>query len=331
MKLTRMIYLLVTLLFISITGCADMNGSDMNDSDKWRQWIANLRQQAIAQGIRADLFDRIFKDIMPQVGLIVRDQIQAKAKGNYYYYLKRRGDAFRIRLGHKEYIQHKALLEAIGKEYHVDPCYITAIWGIETVYGRYTGNYPIIASLATLAYDTRRSDYFREELLYALQIINGGHAPESNFKGAWDGGMGQPQFMPSSWHKFAVDYDNDGRKDIWYNYGDIFASIANYLAKHGWKEGEPYSVEVNVPAHFKQNLLDMNTTKTVKEWLALGVKIKHGQSMPPVHLPAALKQLDSGPVIMVFNNFKVILTYNKSSFYAGTVGYLANQICHKNY
>jgi membrane-bound lytic murein transglycosylase B len=325
------IYLMLGFLLMSLLGCANTNNSSVwansANQQKWRQWVNNLRIEALAQGIRADLFERVFKDVTPQVGLIILDKRQTKGKGNFYYYRKKRGDAFRIRLGRSEYLAHKVLLERIAKQYKVDPCFITAIWGIETVYGRYTGHYPVIASLATLAYDSRRSEFFRQELLYALQIINGGHVQENNFNGAWDGGMGQPQFMPSSWYKFAVDYDGDGRKDIWYTYGDIFASIANYLTKNGWQNGQPYSVEISLPARFDERLLDMSTTKTVAQWQALGVKIKRGQSLPVSNLSASVKQLDGGPAIMVFNNFKVILTYNNSSFYAGTVGYLANNIC----
>jgi len=326
MKHRGIIYLLSGLLLICLAGCVGLRDPGYN-SEKWRLWVKELRKDALAQGIRADLFDRVFKDLTPQLRLLARDHIQAKAKGNFYYYRQKRGDAMRIRLGRAEYLQHQILLEKIAKEYKVDPCFITAIWGIETVYGRVTGNYPVISSLATLAYDPRRATYFRQEVLYALQIINEGHRPEQNFIGAWDGGMGQPQFMPSSWFKYAVDYDKDGRKDIWYSHADTFASIANYLAQHGWLENQPYSLEISLPPRFNSSLLNMHAVKTVKQWQAMGVKIKRGQALPPMNTLASLKQLDGGPVIMVFNNFRVVLSYNNSSLYAGTVGYLAKQIC----
>lgn len=333
MKFTRTIIFFTAIFCLFSAGCAnsyvDPAQAGYISQAKWQNWVHNLRKDALAQGIRPDLFDRVFADISPQVGLIIRDHKLAKVKGNYYYYRLQRGDWLRIRIGRKEYQQHRALLEEIGKVYQVDPCYIAAIWGIETVYGRYTGNYPVITSLATLAYDTRRSDFFRQELLYALHIVNEGHTSEQNFKGAWDGGMGQPQFMPSSWYKYAVDYDGDGRKDIWFSHADVFASIANYLKQFGWQMNQPYSVEVIPPAKIDPQLLAGDITKPVQEWQAMGIRIKRGQIIPDTQLPAALKQLDGGPAILMFNNFKVILQYNKSKFYAGTVGYLANHICNR--
>lgn len=300
-----------------------------NGKQCWENWLQELRQEALVRGIKASVFDRTFANITPRAIVVNRDQKQVKAIPNYYGYLKQRGDPIRIQLGRQVYQEHKTLLEKIGKEYQVNPCYIVAIWGIETVYGRYTGNYPVIDSLATLAYDTRRSHYFREELLYALQIINDGYVSADNFKGAWDGGMGQPQFMPSSWYKYAVDYNGDGRKDIWHNYGDTFASIANYLRVFGWQNNQPYSVEVIVPPKLSEHLLRGEVTKTVKDWQALGVQIKKGQVMPNVSLPASLIQLEGGPAILMFNNFKTMLRYNRSKFYAGTVNYLAKHICSK--
>lgn len=300
-----------------------------NGQQCWESWLQDLRHEALAQGIKADVFDRAFADVKPQAILVNRDQKQVTAVPNYYQYLKLRGDANRIRLGREQYQQHKALLEKIGQQYQVNPCYIVAIWGIETIYGHFTGNHSVIDSLATLAYDTRRSNYFRQELLYALQIINDGYMAPDNFKGAWDGGMGQPQFMPSSWYKYAVDYTGNGRKDIWHSYGDTFASIANYLRSFGWQNNQPYSVEVTVPPHIDAKLLRGDVTKTVKAWRALGVKIKKGQAAPNAMLPASLIQLDGGPAILMFNNFKTMLHYNRSKFYAGTVNYLAKHICRK--
>jgi membrane-bound lytic murein transglycosylase B len=322
---------LTLFLLISLSGCASWKDEPRAriDMAKWRQWVLNLRSEAIAQGIRPSVFDRVFAKVTPQPVLLVKQRSYVKAKPNYYLYRLQRGDAIRIRLGRQEYIQHRQLLDKIGQQYGVEPCYLLAIWGIETVYGRNTGNHSVIASLATLAYGQYRSDYFRQELLYALKMINDGYVTEDSFIGSWDGGMGNPQFMPSSWYKYAVDYDGKGRKDIWRSHGDTLASMANYLRHFGWQAQQPYSVEVILPPHINSNLLAAAVNHTVSEWQALGIKIKPGQAKPNPKLVASLKQLDGGPAILIFNNFKAMLHYNRSPLYAGTVGYLAEQICHK--
>lgn len=296
----------------------------------WVDWVQDLRKDAIAQGISPNLFDELFSHISePQAKVLHFDKTQPEKRITFKQYRKTRIDPLRIRLGQQFYKKNQGLFDQIGNSFKVDPCVITAIWGIETSYGRYMGDFSVIRALATLAYDNRRGDYFRNELLIALHILNEGHITIDQFKGEWAGASGHPQFMPSSWRKYAVDYNKDGRKDIWADYTDAFASIANYLAKNGWQASQPWGILVNLPNSFPDSEVGLNKTKTVEQWQAMGVKLEQSIPADEQHLMASIIKMAGGPDMMVFNNFRVLMKYNNSVFYAGSVGYLADQICHR--
>ena len=290
----------------------------------WRAWIQQVKQEAISQGIDPQLLDRVFANMTPSQKHLRLDRNQPEKRITYLKYRNTRGDAFRIKLGKREYRKHKKLLDTVGHTFGVSPCFIVAIWGLESSYGRFRGNFSVTRSLATLAYDSRRSAFFRKELFLALHILNEGHIELHRFKGEWAGATGQAQFLPSSWFKYAVDYNRDGRKDIWENHGDIFASIANYLAQNGWQTGQPCSMTVSLPYNFDKSLLTLKVTKSVRAWEQLGVQ-PHGTINP--NLPASIIHPHGGPDMMVFNNFKVLMKWNYSSYYAGTVEYMARKIC----
>lgn len=296
----------------------------------WNEWVSQLRKEALAQGIDAGLFDTVFSTIPePDNRTLHFDRTQPERRITFTEYRSSRGDAYRIRLGQKNYKKYQELLEKIGYEYGVDPCFITAFWGIESSYGNYMGDFPVVKSLATLAYNPRRSEFFRKEVLYALQILNEGHVDFKDFKGEWAGASGQPQFLPSSWYRYAVDYDGDGKKDIWRSYPDAFASIANYLKQNGWKAYEPWAIEVLVPDNFNQNLLSKDIKKSVSEWQELGIRSATRSPLPHSDLSASVIHPYGGPYFMIFNNFNVVKRYNNSDFYAGTVGYIADSICRR--
>ena len=295
-------------------------------STNWNTFVAQLRVEAIAKGIRPDVFDTAFEGIhAPHQHVLHMDRTQPEKRITYTQYRNSRASQDRIVLGRQEAKKYSALLHKIGAEYGVDPAFIVSLWGLETSYGRYMGNFPVIKSLATLSFDHRRAAVFRRELFYALEILNEGHVSLKNLKGEWAGGTGQPQFLPSSWHDFAVDYDGDGHKDIWKSHPDVFASMANYLVKHGWQANQPWTVTVTLPANFDKNLVSLKTVKTVDEWEKMGVRITEHNTLNP-QLPASIIAPDGGPTMMVFNNFKVIMKWNHSIYYVGTVGYLAEQI-----
>ena len=298
----------------------------------WNVWVKQLRTEAISQGIRPQLFDAIFKDIRgPSRKVLSLDRRQPEGRLTFLKYRKTRADAFRIKLGRQEYRKHRQLLNEIGRRYGVSPCFIVALWGLESSYGRYMGNFPVVQSLATLAYDTRRSAFFRKQLLYALHILNEGHVKLKDFKGEWAGASGQPQFLPSSWRNYAVDHNNDGKKDIWKTHGDIFASIANYLKQHGWKTDQPWAVEVRIPPHLNPTLANNKSVhKSVAEWRELGLRTVNGRPWPNDQLQARLIHPYGGPYMLAFNNFGVIMKWNRSNYYAGTVGWTAEQICGRS-
>jgi membrane-bound lytic murein transglycosylase B len=298
-------------------------------SQTWSEFVRQLRSEAIAQGVRPQVFDSAFQGVHePNRQIIHLDNTQPEKRITYLKYRSTRADAYRIKLGRREFKNNQQLLESIGNRFGVSPCFVVSIWGMETSYGRYMGTFPVIKSLATLAYDGRRSSFFRSELLLALHILNDNQVNLRNFKGEWAGASGHPQFLPSTWHNFAVDYNNDGKKDIWQNLDDGLASIANYLAKNGWKTEQPWAIAVSLPPNFNHSQTGLNITKTVQEWKSLGIQPQEG-TLPAGDLLASIIEPDGGPDYMVFNNFKMLMKWNHSIYYAGTIGYMAEQICQR--
>ncbi len=323
----RIKFLIMSLLFVLFTFTVSMSRAQALQS--WSEFVKGVRQEALAQGVRPEVFDEAFADVhAPNLRVLHFDRTQPERRISYVQYRNTRADPFRIKLGRMEYKKNRHLLTEIGDKYQVDSCFIVSLWGLETSYGRYMGNFPVIKSLATLAYNNRRAAYFRMQLLLALQILNGGHVALKDFKGEWAGASGQPQFLPSSWRDYAVDYEGNGKRDIWKSHPDVFASIANYLTKNGWKAGEPFAIQVVAPHEFSEDLMSRKVVKTVAEWEALGIRPSEG-SFPDSNLSASIINPDGGPTLMVFNNFNVIMRWNHSIYYAGTVGYMADKICQR--
>lgn len=316
-------FLLIIGLFFSFSALAD-------NTQSWHKWLQELRFEAVAQGISPELFDRVF-DRMPAPSRKVKHyaKTQPEHRLTFYKYRKSRISKYRILIGQRKFKKNKALLEEVGHNFGVDPCVITAIWGMETSYGSFMGSFPVLKSLATLAYDSRRQTFFRKQLLLALHIVQDGHVSLEDYKGEWAGASGQPQFLPSSWVNYAVDYNQDGKKDIWKTKADVFASIANYLKQKGWQRGEPWAIQVKVPANFNKDLEGKKTIKSVRDWQAMGVRTLQGKALPYQHLNASIIQPYGGPTFLAFKNFRVIMRYNNSTYYAGSIGYLSDQICRR--
>lgn len=297
-------------------------------NESWDQWVAGVREEALKQGIPPTLFDEAFAGIKePSRQIKSFAHSQPEHRLTFLKYRTTRVDNYRIAIGRKEYKKNKQLLEDIGQKYGVNPCFIVSFWGMETSYGTYMGNFPVVKALATLAYDSKRKDFFRKELFIALRILNEGHVSLADFKGEWAGASGQPQFLPSSWVRYAVDYDGDGHKDIWKSRPDVFASIANYMKQNGWQAGEPWAVQVKLPAAFDMKLEGKSTVKPVSEWNALGVRTESGQPLPYQNMQGSIVQPLGGPTFLTFPNYKMILRYNNSIYYAGAIGYMADKIC----
>jgi membrane-bound lytic murein transglycosylase B len=298
------------------------------EQKNWNQWLREIKQEALARGIPAGLIESAFADIHEpsrQVKSLSRSQPEHRL--TFAKYLNTRADKYRVAMGKKNYQKNKPLLDEIGQSFGVDPCFIVSFWGMETSYGTYMGDFPVIKSLVTLAYVSNRSEFFKKELFIALEILKEGHVSLKDFKGEWAGASGQPQFLPSSWVKYAVDYDKDGRRDIWESKPDVFASIANYMKKNGWRTNEPWAIHVTLPRGFDQSLMGKTIIKPVSEWNALGVRTESGEPLPHQELEASIVQPNGGPVFLAYPNYKMILRYNNSIYYAGAIGYMADKIC----
>ncbi len=293
----------------------------------WRTWLQGAREEALSQGIAPSVLDAAFAGLNEpsrQVKGLAKSQPEHRL--TYSKYRDSRIDNYRIIVGRREFKKNQALLTQIGQQYGVDPYFIVSFWGMESSYGTYMGNFPVIKSLATLAYDSKRAQFFRQELMLALHILNDKHVTLAQFKGEWAGASGQPQFLPSSWVKYAVDYDGDGRKDIWTSKADVFASIANYMKINGWHADEPWAIYVKLPQNFDKTLEGKTIVKSVSEWNALGVRTAQGEPLPYQQLQASIVEPLGGPVFLAFPNYKMILRYNNSIYYAGAIGYLADKI-----
>jgi len=295
----------------------------------FERWLQDFKAEARSKGISESLLQQAFQGVEPQERIIELDRKQPEGTLTFAEYKDRVITPARINQGRRLYRQHRQLLERISEQYGVQPQYIVALWGIETSYGNFTGGFNVVEALATLAYDGRRSEFFREELLEALKILQQGHITPAEMKGSWAGAMGQNQFMPSSFHSFAVDGNSDGRRDIWGALPDVFASTANYLSTSGWKGDERWGRPVKLPANFPPSLLGRDNKKSILEWKSRGVTKPNGAPLP--HVPgmrAAIVAPDGvgGPAYIVYSNYDVIMKWNRSLYFATSVGTLADLI-----
>ena len=297
-------------------------------AESFAEWREGVRSEALGLGISAATFDAAFSGIEPIPRVIELDRSQPEVTITFDQYLERVVPASRVNQGRELLAKHRALLEPIGREYGVPPRFIVALWGIETSFGRFLGGFPVIGALATLAHDGRRSAYFREELLNALRILEDGHITPDAMVGSWAGAMGQSQFMPSSFVRYAVDRDGDGRRDIWGTHADVFASAANYLAQAGWQAGETWGRQVQLPAGFDRDLTGLKVKKTLAEWQAMGLRRANGADLPQAAMSGSvvLPGGEGGPAYLVYDNYRTIMRWNRSFYFATSVGLLADRI-----
>ncbi len=308
-------------------------------------WLERLKHDALAAGVSAATVHATLDGLTPDPKVIALDRRQPEFTQTAAEYLARRVSATRIARGREMIRAHAAELKAVAERYHVQPRFIVAIWGLETNYGRYTGGMSVVRSLATLAWDRRRSRFFRAELINALKILDAGHITPERMLGSWAGAMGQSQFMPSSFLAYAADFDGDGRRDIWTSTGDVFASIARYLAAHGWREDLTWGRAVRLPADRAglwekvkrthppktcgRALRDHSRRLPLGEWQRLGVRRLDGSDLPArPELPASLVAPDGleGEAYLTYANFRSILSYNCSNLYALAVGLLSDAL-----
>jgi membrane-bound lytic murein transglycosylase B len=258
--------------------------------------------------------------------VIVLDRAQPEFISPFLPYVERRVTPSKIDFGREMLQTYASMLNRVEQQYGVTKQILVAFWGLETEYGRNKGNYGLPSSLMTLAYEGRRAEFFRNQLLDAMRIVDAGHNTIADMRGSWAGAMGHMQFMPSTLLKYGIDADGDGRINIWTSLPDAFASAANYLANTGWRKDEPVMLEVKLPANFDYGLAQLNVRKSAADWSSLGVLDIDGKVLPVFENAAILlPQGWQGPAFMVFSNFDVVMDWNRSVNYALSVAHLANQ------
>jgi lytic murein transglycosylase len=282
--------------------------------------IPSLWPDAQARGISRKTFDLAFAGLTPDPRVAALTTRQLEYGVPVASYLARIASQARIEGARRRAREWKATLDAIEKQYGVDRWIVLALWGIETSFGANTGGFDVIRSLATLVATGYRPDYFRDELLAALQVLEQGHIARGKMVGSWAGAMGQPQFMPSNFLTLAVDFDHDGRKDIWASVPDVLASIANFLKAWGWKGGSPWGCEVIVPQGFDY----ARSRASYAEWAALGLKRPDDAPMPDGKAILFFPSGAAGPAFLVAENFEVIKRYNNSDVFALAASQIAD-------
>ena len=294
----------------------------------FEEWKAGLKTEALAAGVSAKTFDRAFTLVQVNQDILAKEQSQAEFTRTIWEYLDKAVSPSRVEDGRLLAIANAGALAEAESRYGVPRQVIVAIWGLESAYGESMGDYNVIEALATLAYAGRRGPVFREQLIDALVILEHGDVLASDMRGSWAGAMGQTQFMPAAYQRFAVDGDGDGRRNIWRSLPDIYASTANYLASHGWRGGEPWGAEVRLPKDFPWEMAEVDIRKPIDEWRLRGVRLIDGRDLPAVGSQAAIVAPAGhrGPVFILFDNFRVILKYNNSTAYGLAVALLSDRI-----
>ncbi|WP_439814458.1 lytic murein transglycosylase [Zavarzinia sp. CC-PAN008] len=299
--------------------------SELPDFDTW---LEDVRQEALGKGFSASLVEEALGNIQPIQRVIELDRRQPERTITWEKYRSNAISQARINRGRAHLEENAGVLNQIGQRFGVQPRFIIALWGLETDFGRNTGGFEIISSLATLAWEGRRADFFRGELFAALRILQEEGFSATELTGSWAGAMGQCQFMPSSFHKFAYDWNGDGHRDIWKTRVDVFASIANYLGSSGWKGDQTWGRQVMAPAALARTQSGLDTRRSLEEWQSLGVTRETGEPLPLAPLSASLVTPSgpTGPHYLVYDNFRTTMLWNRSTYFALAVGTLADAV-----
>lgn len=306
------------------------------------QYTATLKQEALDKGYKPELIEPVFASLQFHERVVSADKSQPEFVETLSTYLPKRVSETRIKMARERYQQYLPQLEKIAADYGVQPRFIVALWGLESSFGRIMGSYSVPSALVTLAYDGRRESFFKQEFYHALDILAQGHISLEDMKGSWAGAMGQSQFMPSSFMAYARDGDGDGKKDIWTNQADVFASIANYLKQQGWDNNKTWGREVLLPTDFDAaNAIARGSLqrgewlkrwaqseRSLADWNKLGVRRLNNTALPARDITAALvlPDGDGGRAFLAYDNYKVLMHWNRSYYFVTSVGYLADLI-----
>lgn len=340
MKNNKIITLLV-VVSVTLIPFKSIKAKTLSE-EGFKEYIVQLKKEALTHGFKKNLIETSFAEVKFHKRAINADRTQPEKVETLDSYLPKRVPSWKVKKARTLYKKHQKILTSIGNDYGVQPRFIVALWGLETNFGKFTGGYNVVSALSTLAYEGRRETFFKKQLWAALTILEQGHIEISNMKGSWAGAMGQNQFMPTSFLAYAVDGDGDGKKDIWQNQVDIFASMANYLKKEGWNDGLTWGRQVKLPQNFdtslaipkntgsRQNWLKAwsNTEKTLTQWQALGIRRTDGTNLPNVDIKAALVFPDdeNGRAYLAYDNYKSLMHWNLSYYFVSSVGHLSDRI-----
>lgn len=310
-------------LSISAPGMAE-------EKQSFEHYVDGLKKESAEKGFDTTLIEQAFSNLTYRERAVKADRNQPEKRLTLDEYIPRAVPDWKVAQARKLYDQHYNDLKRIGDIYGVQPRFLVALWGVESNFGKFTGNYNVIEALSTMAYDGRREAFFRNEIFEALTILQQGHIDIDKMKGSWAGAMGQCQFMPSSFNAFAADGNNDGKKDIWASQPDVFASSANYLKNAGWDEKYTWGRQVIVPGNLPKGLsgLSQDKAKTLSEWQTLGVRRMNNASLPDVEIKAWLIQPDDeyGRSYLVYSNYQSLMKWNRSHYFALAVSHLADRI-----
>ena len=327
-----MLFLKIKIFFCSsIILFLTLSSLKSDESIDFEKWKKKIKIEALDSGISSKTFNLSFKDVKLIKRVIELDRNQPEFKLTFEDYLSKVVNANRRKAAKIKLNENLKILDEIEKKYKVQKRFIIALWGIETNFGKNLGSFPVISSLTTLAFDGRRSNYFKKELINALKIIEEGHIMPNEMKGSWAGAMGQCQFMPSSFLNYATDWNNDGKKDIWNTKNDVFASIANYLKSVGWRDDITWGRSVLLPTEKKidfKSFSNKKIYKTMNEWSELGIKTKEGENLPSRNIKSRMiiPKKSNNQVFLVYENFENILDWNRSNYFAIAVGVLSDSL-----
>ncbi|GHC22657.1 lytic murein transglycosylase [Aidingimonas halophila] len=306
---------------------AEESGDDVDAAEDFDSWVAAFRLEAAREGIDEPVLSEAFDTARYQPRVVELDRSQPEFVRPIWDYLDSAVSETRVESGRERLAEYRNTARRVEQRYGVPAEIIVAIWGIESNYGGNFGDFSTVEALATLAYDGRRPEFARRELMSALRILQRGDIEPQQMRGSWAGAMGHTQFLPTSFERYAVDADEDGRRDIWNSIPDVLASTAHYLDEAGWRSGEPWGVEVALDSDFDYALAGSDTRRSSGEWASSGVRPLEGESLPDLSEASLLIPAGAeGPAFMVGPNFRAILRYNNATSYALAVGVLSQRI-----
>ncbi len=317
----------------------DATGTPAPSTDRqaFATWLDGVRAEALTRGVREATVTAAFDGVEPVDKVLERDRTQAEFTLSLEDYLKRRLTTPTVRTARTMAKRHQPVLTRAGKAYGIDPRMLVSVWGLESNFGRFAGVRPTVPVLATLAWEGRRGDFFRQQLFDALTIVDRGDIALDKLKGSWAGALGQVQFMPSSYLAWAVDFDKDGDRDVWTSMPDVFGSIGNYLQQHGWTPGR-WGYAVTIPDAAREKVVTvplrdegcravrtLSQRRALRDWHTLGVTLASGKPVPSSVREASLLAIDNR-TYLVTSNYEALLAYNCAHTYALSVALLSERI-----